>query len=191
MGGIAVGKSTLIEGLSNYFKGYPEEPESNPYIENLSHLEESTYLSQLYFLSKRFQSQLSAQYDEISVVERTIFEDAEIFADYYRENGVISDKQWEHYVGVYKAYCKIIKRPNLVIFIDATSDDTIKLIRERGRDSEKNIDLEFVKSVLLAYRSWMDSWAGCPVIKLHTAELIRSDATVDIYYEIIRHMADR
>ncbi len=189
-GGVAVGKSTIIRHMSSYFAIALENSNNNPYIMDRKDYSNSIYYSQLYFLSQRFLSQLKLSQSKIALVERTIFEDAEIFAKYFHMRGDINDHQWEKYMGVYRSYCNIIQYPDLIIFIDSNLELTKNLIKKRGRASEENISNDFLNDVLMSYRQWIDLVNFCPVVRLHTEEIINKDYSYELTTRIKKSLPD-
>lgn len=183
-GGIAVGKSTLITCMSNHFAIAVENTNSNPYLIEGGTCVNSEFHSQMHFLSHRFLSQLQLSQSEIALVERTIFEDAEIFAKYFHAHGDINNRQWTQYMGVYRAYCNIIKHPDLIIFVDSNLELSKHLIKQRGRASEVGIGDEFLRDILQLYRQWIDLVDYCPVLRLHTEDIIGKDYSFDLNIKI-------
>lgn len=107
------------------------------------------------FLSKRFQNQIDIEQDESSCVQdRTIYEDARIFAQTLRKRGFMSDRDWENYQALFASMAGQLKRPDLVIYLKSDVESLVKRIAQRGREFEKSIDTDYLGDLNQAYDQW-------------------------------------
>lgn len=165
-GNMGVGKTTLTQMLDQRFgwKTYYEPQALNPYIEDFyQDMKRWAYHSQIYFLTQRFKDHVSIQQaDAICLQDRTIYEDAEIFATnlYLRE--LMPERDYQSYWNLYKAMVQSLRRPDLVVYLKASTWTLISRIRKRGRDYEKDIDREYLAQLNIGYEKWIkkisDSW---------------------------------
>lgn len=165
-GNMGVGKTTLTQMLDQRFgwKTYYEPQALNPYIEDFyKDMKRWAYHSQIYFLTQRFKDHISIQQGNTTCLQdRTIYEDAEIFATnlYLRE--LMPERDYQSYWNLYKAMVQSLRQPDLVVYLKASTWTLISRIRKRGRDYEKDIDREYLAQLNIGYEKWIkkisDSW---------------------------------
>lgn len=163
---MGVGKTTLTQMLDQRFgwKTYYEPQALNPYIEDFyKDMKRWAYHSQIYFLTQRFKDHISIQQGNTTCLQdRTIYEDAEIFATnlYLRE--LMPERDYQSYWNLYKAMVQSLRQPDLVVYLKASTWTLISRIRKRGRDYEKDIDREYLAQLNIGYEKWIkkisDSW---------------------------------
>ncbi len=158
-GNIGVGKTTLTKIIAERFqwKPYFESVIDNPYLEDFyADMRRWSFNLQIYFLSKRFQThKRMVEGDFSSVQDRTIYEDVEIFAYNLHEMGNMSDRDYENYRELFKIMTSYLKKPDLIVYIKASTDTLISRIRKRGRDYERSISPEYLHQLNVAYDRWI------------------------------------
>ena len=174
-GNVGVGKSTLVEFLSRTYGIQPfyEPSEDNPYLPDFyKDMQRWSFHSQLYFLSNKFR--LHQALDEapgVVVLDRTIFEDAEIFATALRDMRRMDKRDWETYWGFYQSILKAIKPPDLMIYLRCSMRTLRKRIRLRGREMEQDVPLSYLKRLDRLYENWIGSYTMSDVLVLETDNL--------------------
>jgi deoxyadenosine/deoxycytidine kinase len=174
-GNIGVGKSTLVEFLSRTYgiSPYYEPSEDNPYLPNFyEDMKRWSFHSQLYFLSNKFRiHQELDRMPGLVVLDRTIFEDAEIFATALHDMRCIDDRDWATYCAFYKSILDAIEPPDLMIYLRCSMRTLRKRIRMRGREMEEDIPLAYLKRLEKLYENWIESYNMSEVLTLETDNL--------------------
>jgi deoxyadenosine/deoxycytidine kinase len=174
-GNMGSGKSTLVEFLSRTYDVAPfyEPNDENPYLEDFySDMESWAFQSQLYFLSSKFRlhQELDRQ-DGVVALDRTIFEDAEIFATALFQMRKISKRDWETYQGFYKAILDAIRPPDLMIYLSCSIRTLRQRIKLRGRAMEQDVPLAYLKRLDKLYEGWISNYTMSDVLVLETDKL--------------------
>lgn len=168
-GNIGVGKSTLAKLLSKRwgFSIISEPQDTNPFLKKFySDPKRYALHSQLFFLIHRLKIFEEIEKSEDSfIIDRTIYEDAEIFAKL-----LLNKEEYKLYQEVYKLIYRNFPTPNLLIYLYAPVDILLKRIAERGRDYEKNIKKTYLKRLNEAYEEWIKNYNLSPVYKLDTTQ---------------------
>ena len=174
-GNIGVGKSTLVEFLSRTYgiSPYYEPNEDNPYLPDFyKDMKRWAFHSQLYFLSNKFR--IHQELDKMPglvVLDRTIFEDAEVFATALHEMRKIDKRDWATYRDFYTAILEAINPPDLMIYLRCSMRTLRKRIRLRGRAMEQDIPLSYLKRLDRLYDQWIESYDMGEVLILETDNL--------------------
>jgi deoxyadenosine/deoxycytidine kinase len=174
-GNIGAGKSTLVDFLSRTYGIAPfyEPNDDNPYLKDFYRdMRGWAYQSQLYFLSSKFR--LHQELDRqpgVVALDRTIFEDAEIFATALHQMRKISKRDWETYRALYEAILDAIRPPDLMIYLRCSMRTLRKRIRLRGRAMEQDIPLSYLKRLERLYDVWIDNYTMSEVLVLDTDDL--------------------
>ena len=160
-GNIGSGKTTLTELLTQRYnaKAYYEEP-NNPYIGDFyNDMQRWAFHLQVYFLGSRIQQTLNmlSAGDKDVFQDRTIYEDAHIFADNLHEMGLMSARDLETYMGIFRLASGFVPRPDLLIYLKASVPTLIAQIRKRGRAYEMNIDEEYLSRLNAKYEHWVSA----------------------------------
>jgi deoxyadenosine/deoxycytidine kinase len=174
-GNMGSGKSTLVEFLSRTYDVAPfyEPNDENPYLEDFyADMKSWAFQSQLYFLSNKFRlhQELDRQ-DGVVALDRTIFEDAEIFATALYQMRKISKRDWETYQSFYKAILDAIRPPDLMIYLRCSMRPLRQRIRLRGRAMEQDVPLAYLKRLERLYEGWISSYKMSDVLVLETDRL--------------------
>jgi len=160
-GNIGAGKTTLTEKLTDKFNWKPvyESVVDNPYLKDFyNDMSKWSFNLQIYFLNNRFQNQIKlSKINEGFVQDRTIYEDKEIFAKNLRDLKLMSKRDWETYVNLFDNMVQFIRKPDLIIYLKATTDTLLSRIQNRDRNFEKNIDPEYIHSLNIYYDKWITS----------------------------------
>ncbi len=171
-GNMGSGKSSLVDflGATYAVEPYYEPNENNPYLADFyTDMKAWAFRSQLYFLSSKFRiHQDLDQRPGVVVQDRTIYEDAQIFATALREMGLIDDRDWSTYWHFYETILNAIRPPDLMIYLRCSMRALRKRIRLRGREMEKNIPLAYLKRLERLYETWIDAYDRSPVLVLET-----------------------
>jgi len=174
-GNMGTGKSTLVEFLSQTYGITPfyEPNDENPYLADFyKDMKRWAFQSQLYFLSNKFR--LHQELDRqpgVVALDRTIFEDAEIFATALYQMRKISKRDWETYQGFYGAILDAIRPPDLMIYLRCSMRTLRQRIRLRGRKMERDVPLSYLKRLDRLYEAWIDSYRMSEVLVLETDRL--------------------
>jgi len=158
-GNIGVGKTTLTQMISSHFgwTAYFERVINNPYLDDFyADMNRWSFNLQVYFLSRRFMDQrLISSNPESCVQDRTIYEDAEIFAYILHNQGNMSDRDYSNYRDLFYTMTEYLRKPHLILYLRASTWTLISRIRKRGRDFEKNITNEYLFELNSAYERWI------------------------------------
>lgn len=169
-GNIGAGKSTLVTQLSEVLKWKPyfEPVSENPYLEDFySDMGAWGYHSQLYFLSDRLAMHKDLQEYRGSVVQdRSVYEDANIFAKSLQRQGHISDRDFQTYWRLYGVLVELLDLPDLIIYLKSSLPTLKSRIAKRGRDFEASIPDEYLNDLNSLYEEWIGSWTLSPVLTL-------------------------
>ena len=174
-GNMGSGKSTLVEFLSRTYAVSPfyEPNDLNPYLPDFyKDMKRWAFHSQVYFLSNKFR--LHQELDRtpgVSLLDRTIFEDAEVFARALHEMRRIDKRDWETYRDLYRAILEAIKPPDLMIYLRCSMRTLRQRIRLRGRAMEQDVPLLYLKRLESLYEAWIASYRMSEVLVLETDKL--------------------
>lgn len=174
-GNMGAGKSTLVEFLSKTYGISPfyEPNEDNPYLPDFyGDMKRWSFHSQLYFLSNKFRiHQALDRMSGVVVLDRTIFEDAEIFATALHDMKMMDHRDWRTYRGFYESILDAIRPPDLMIYLRCSMRTLRKRIRMRGREMEQDVPLAYLKRLDRLYERWIESYDMGEVLILETDRL--------------------
>ena len=174
-GNIGSGKSSLTKLLSREFGWTPyyESVEDNPYLHDFyGDMKRWSFNLQVYFLSNRFRSHKAISEGPTSVVlDRVIYEDAEIFARNLFEIGNMEERDYRNYVALYQVMTEYLRPPDLLIYLRANVDTLVKQISLRGRDFEQSIRREYLEQLNVHYEAWIKRYAQGPVLVVESDSL--------------------
>ena len=171
-GNIGVGKTTFTKKMADVFGWSPfyESVADNPYLSDFyGDMKRWSFNLQIYFLHHRFKAQ--KEIFELSggvVQDRTIYEDVEIFARNLYEMGRMDDRDWENYQNLFSIMTDYLRKPDLIIYLKASTDILQTRIHSRGRDYEISIDPEYLHQLNVAYDQWTNGLKDIPVLKIET-----------------------
>lgn len=161
-GNIGAGKTTLTEMLAKHYNWSPhfEEIDYNPYINDFyDDMFRWSFNLQIYFLNSRLRQVLDIQKGKDTVIQdRTIYEDADIFAPNLHEMGLMSTRDFQNYYEFYTTLKQLVKPPDLVIYLKGSVPALVERIQKRGRDYEENIRLDYLKKLNELYNKWAKNY---------------------------------
>ena len=174
-GNIGVGKSTLVNFLSRTYDiaPYYEPSEDNPYLPDFyKDMKRWAFRSQLYFLGNKFRiHQELDRMPGLVVLDRTIFEDAEVFAAALHEMKHIDQRDWATYQALYQSILDAIQPPDLMIYLRCSTRTLRERIRLRGRAMEQDVPLAYLNRLQRLYESWIEKYDLSEVLVLDTDNL--------------------
>jgi len=174
-GNIGTGKSSLLEFLTNSYDIVPfyEPNDDNPYLPDFyNDMKRWAFQSQLFFLSNKFRiHQQADRLPGVVIQDRTIFEDAEIFATALRQMKKIDQRDWQTYWSFYQTILDAIQPPDLMIYLRCSMRTLRQRIRLRGREMEQNIPLSYLKRLNTLYENWIADYSLSEVLILESDRL--------------------
>ena len=161
-GNIGAGKTTLTELLSKHYKWIPqfEDVDHNPYLNDFyDDMPRWSFNLQIFFLNSRL-NQLLEVYSgtETVIQDRTIFEDAHIFAPNLHDMGLMSKRDYNNYFQFFQTLKRMVQPPDLLIYLQASVPTLVGQIQKRGREYEENIRLDYLKRLNDLYNKWIDGY---------------------------------
>ncbi len=174
-GNIGAGKTTLVKILSEKlnFTPFYEPHEENPYLADFyEDMESWSYQSQVYFLTRRLKIHKELILAEGSVVQdRSVYEDAEIFARNLYLQGDLSARDYGVYRDLYSILASLLPPPSLMVYLRASVDTLMQRIAKRGREYEAGISRSYLASLNNLYEDWMNAFDQCPVLIINSDDL--------------------
>ena len=162
-GNIGAGKTTLTKILAKQFGWIPnfEDVENNPYLNDFyEDMPRWSFNLQIYFLNSRFKQIIDIQKgDQIVIQDRTIHEDACIFAPNLHAMGLMSTRDFENYSRLFETINSMIKPPDLLIYLKASVPTLVNQIQKRGREYEDNLRLDYLKRLNEFYEKWITTYS--------------------------------
>jgi deoxyadenosine/deoxycytidine kinase len=162
VGNIGAGKTTLTELLSKHFtwEAQYEAVDNNPYLEDFyGDMKRWSFNLQIYFLNSRFQQLVELQQGDKNIIQdRTIYEDAYIFAENLHDMGLMSSRDYENYRAIFDNITTFIKPPDLLIYLKASVPTLVNNIQRRGREYESGIRLDYLSKLNDKYKKWIDNY---------------------------------
>jgi deoxyadenosine/deoxycytidine kinase len=174
-GNIGVGKSTLVELLCQNLGWQPfyEPVAENPYLADFyADMRTWAFHSQIFFLTHRLRMHRQLLDHPTSVLQdRTVYEDAEIFAHNLFRQGLIQDRDFRSYRELYEVVTEFLPPPDLVVYLRASVPTLLSRISQRGRDFERQITPEYLGQLNRLYESWIAGFSLCPVLTVPSDDL--------------------
>lgn len=167
-GNIGSGKTTLTKMLAAHYGWEPrfEPVEHNPYLADFyADMPRWAFNLQIYFLSKRFREVVEiSRARNVIVQDRTIFEDARIFAPNLHDMGLMADRDFQNYTELFDLMLSLVRLPDLMIYIRSSVPNLVAQIQKRGRDYEKTIRIDYLTNLNQRYEEWIASYPGRLII---------------------------
>ncbi|MFO7977884.1 MAG: deoxynucleoside kinase [Bacteroidales bacterium] len=161
-GNIGSGKTTLAALLSKHYgwEAHYEDVETNPYLNNFyEDMQRWSFNLQIYFLNSRFRQIVDIRNGNSTVIQdRTIYEDANIFAPNLHDMGLMSSRDYDNYASLFELMSSFIQPPDLLIYLKAGVPTLVSQIQKRGRDYENSIRLDYLKSLNERYDEWINRY---------------------------------
>lgn len=161
-GNIGAGKTTLTKILAKHFNWSPhyEDVENNPYLNDFyNDMHRWSFNLQIYFLNSRLKHLVDIQRgNQVVIQDRTIYEDAYIFAPNLHEMQLMSKRDFENYKNFFETLKSMVNPPDLLIYLKASVPTLVGQIQKRGREYEENIRLDYLKRLNEYYNNWLDKY---------------------------------
>jgi deoxyadenosine/deoxycytidine kinase len=174
-GNIGVGKSTLTALLREQLDWEPffEAVRDNPYLADFyADMQRWSFHSQIYFLSRRLRHHWQLLQRTNSVIQdRTVYEDAEIFARNLYQQGLMDERDYHSYCELYEVVTTVLPPPDLIVYLRASVSTLQERIRRRGRPYEQNIAMTYLEQLNELYEEWIDGFSLCPVLSVPSDDL--------------------
>lgn len=181
-GNIGAGKTTLSEKLGKHYNWqvHYEDANSNPYLSDFyNDMPRWSFNLQIYFLNSRYQQILDIQNGANTVIQdRTIYEDASIFAPNLHEMGLMSKRDFDNYKSLFDTMIANINPPDILIYLKASIPKLVEHIQKRGRDYEGSISLDYLKRLNEKYNNWIDGYkiGKLLIIDADNTDFLNNDA---------------
>ena len=161
-GNIGSGKTTLTRLLSKHFGWKPhfEEVDNNPYLESFyEDMKRWSFNLQIYFLNSRFRQVMEIRKSGDNIIQdRTIYEDAYIFAANLYDMGLMETRDYENYQALFELMSSFLQAPDLLIYLRASVPTLVRQIQKRNRDYEQSIRLDYLKALNKRYENWISNY---------------------------------
>lgn len=163
-GNIGSGKTTLTNMLSKRYGWTPrfESVEFNPYLEDFyKDMKRWSFNLQIYFLNTRFKDVVDISKSQETIIQdRTIYEDAKIFAPNIHAMGNMSDRDFANYSALFDLMMSLVRKPDLLIYLRSTIPHLIAKIQKRGREYEQSMQIDYLKGLNDRYEEWIKNYDG-------------------------------
>jgi deoxyadenosine/deoxycytidine kinase len=173
-GNIGSGKTTLTGMLAKHYKWTPhfEDIEHNPYLVDFyEDMHRWSFNLQIYFLNSRIKHLIEIEKGKNTVIQdRTVYEDAHIFAPNLYEMGLMTKRDFENYSSFFQNLKTLVKPPDLLIYLKASIPTLVDQIQKRGREYEENIRLDYLKRLNHFYDKWIESYTDGPLLVINVDE---------------------
>ncbi len=174
-GNIGVGKSTLVALLCHHLGWQPfyEPVAENPYLEDFYRdMRSWAFHSQIFFLTHRLRAHRQLLDHPTSVIQdRTVYEDAEVFALNLYRQGLIQERDYRAYRELYEVLTEFLPPPDLVVYLRASVPTLLERISHRGREYERQITPAYLEQLNELYERWIASFSACPVLTVPSDDL--------------------
>ena len=161
-GNIGAGKTTLTKLLAKHYswEAHLEDVVDNPYLDDFyNQMERWSFNLQVYFLNSRFRQVLQIRQSGKSVIQdRTIYEDAHIFAPNLHAMGLMTNRDFENYSSLFQLMESLVQGPDILIFLRSTIPNLVKQIHKRGRDYENSISIDYLSRLNERYEAWIHGY---------------------------------
>ena len=174
-GNIGSGKTTLTRMLAEHYKWTPkyESVDYNPYLSDFyNDMERWSFNIQIYFLNKRFLDVVEIKkHQDIVIQDRSIYEDACIFAPNLHEMGLMETRDFENYSSLFSLMSSLVKAPDLLIYLRSSIPHLVSNIQKRGRKYESSIRLDYLKGLNVLYEKWTTNYKDGKILVIDVDKL--------------------
>jgi len=174
-GNIGSGKTTLTKVLSKHYgwKAHYEDVEHNPYLQSFyDDMQRWSFNLQVYFLNSRFRQVVEIRRGKKKVIQdRSIYEDAYIFAPNLHDMNLMSTRDFENYSSLFELMSSFIQPPDLLIYLRASVSTLVEQIQKRGREYEESIRLDYLKLLNERYEAWISKYKQGKLLIVNVDEL--------------------
>jgi|TARA_B110000483_G_scaffold20138_1_gene22274 deoxyadenosine/deoxycytidine kinase len=193
-GNIGAGKTSLTELLAKHYNWEPhyEDVIDNPYLDDFyNHMERWSFNLQIYFLKSRFEQLLSFKENKKTIIQdRTIYEDAHIFAPNLNAMGLMNQRDFKNYKGLFDLMESLIQGPDLLIYLRSSIPNLVNKIHKRGRDYENSISIDYLSRLNERYEAWISSYDSKKLIIIDVDSLEFVDNNEDLL-KVIKIVDDK
>ena len=193
-GNIGAGKTSLTELLAKHYNWEPhyEDVTDNPYLDDFyNHMERWSFNLQIYFLKSRFEQLLSFKENKKTIIQdRTIYEDAHIFAPNLNAMGLMNQRDFKNYKGLFDLMESLIQGPDLLIYLRSSIPNLVNKIHKRGRDYENSISIDYLSRLNERYEAWISSYDSKKLIIIDVDSLEFVDNNEDLL-KVIKIVDDK
>ena len=183
-GNIGSGKTTLTRLLSQHYGWEPkyEDVDVNPYLSDFyNDMQRWSFNLQIYFLNKRLQGIVDIRNSQMDVIQdRTIYEDARIFAPNLHAMGLLSTRDFENYKSLFELMISLVKPPDLLIYLKASIPTLVYQINKRGREYESGIRVDYLEGLNERYEDWVANYTDGKKLIINVDELKFEDNPQDL-----------
>ncbi len=187
-GNIGSGKTSLTEKLAKHYGWNPlyESVETNPYLRDFyTDMKKWAFHVQIYFLNSRFRQVNEIQgSDKPTIQDRTIYEDAYIFAANLHKGGYISERDYQSYLNIFHSMITFVKPPDLLIYLKADVPKLVRQIEKRGRDFEYSITLDYLRQLNRQYEAWISGYRDGKLLTIDVNHLDFVENVDDFSYVV-------
>jgi len=174
-GNIGAGKTTLTEMLAKHYGWQPEfeSVENNPYLEDFySDMAKWAFHLQIHFLNSRFDQINQLRIDTKTIIQdRTIYEDAYIFAKSLHKQGYFGDRDYKNYLTLFESMIEFVEPPDLLIYLKSDIGKLVRNIEKRGRDYESQIRIDYLKGLNQHYEEWIENYQEGKLLTIDVTEI--------------------
>ncbi len=174
-GNISAGKTTLVQLLAKRLGWQPflERERENPYLSDFyKNMHAWSFHSQLFFLISRTSDiRMLSDFSHSVIQDRTIYEDAEVFAKNLYRNRFMTERDYRTYSELYQTLGKFLPNPDLLLYLHAPVATLLERIKKRGREYEMRIDADYIKQLNDLYCEWIKGFNLCPVLTIPVEKL--------------------
>ncbi|MBL6656113.1 MAG: deoxynucleoside kinase [Flavobacteriaceae bacterium] len=183
-GNIGAGKTTLTDLLAKHYNWKPqfEDVLENPYLNDFyTHMERWSFNLQIYFLNTRFRQILNIRKGNQTVIQdRTIYEDAHIFAPNLHSMGLMTKRDFDNYQELFSLMESLVQPPDILIYLRSSIPNLVKQIHKRGRDYESSISIDYLSKLNDRYEMWVENYTKGKLIVFDVDDLDFVDNSDDL-----------